>query len=120
MTDAEWQAMTPREQDAMVAEKVLGLVIWQGKFLEPMVRENKDSPWRRVPKLTSSWPGFGLVVEAMRKMGWYLVLNTRERPSAMFRFVQPKQDIIEGPPAICDCPKAATALAAVRAMEAAK
>lgn len=115
-TDAEWAEMTERQKDAVVDEVVFGYSgrKWRGHL---------HSIQRRRPDYTSTWPGFGLVVVAMREKGWEWDGGSRHPYSKMAyaRFFRPDDaDWADGAFATGNDVKAATALAAVRAMEAEK
>lgn len=103
MTVKAWTAMTPRERDAKVAE-----ALWpEGR---PVVH-----PQRISTMLASTWPGFGLVVEKMRELGWvgHWYESLTKRHNAWFTHKTGQKS----PRAITDSAPSATALAAVLAME---
>lgn len=128
-SNAQWDAMTPRERDAMVAE-VFGWVVSVDRK-DPMGNpEGKRYPngaailQRAIPAYTSTWPGFGLVVERMRELGWCLVLLAMGAADNHKWHADWSQGMPVGGPddmavgsAAADSAPAATALAAVRARE---
>lgn len=155
ITDANWAKMTPRERDAMVAEALFGVRFWleqrgEYKLAVTSLRDGRE-PWASTrngtnerytevsgaeavaagffgegpKKYASTWPGFGLVVERMRELGWYWTASSCTLPQGcynarFFRYDKTRASWIDGRVYIPDDPKQATALAAIRALENSK
>lgn len=110
MTDTEWNKLTPRERDALVAE-----TLWpEGPCSRPMRYSNS--------LLASTWPGMKLVVERMRGLGWsFSLVSTAAHWYAEWRRLSESDDPVEKMVTFeatnRSSAPAATALAAVRALE---
>ena len=102
ISDEQWQAMTPRERDAVVLDTLF---------------PHRNCPHN--PRLASSWPGLGFVVERMRELGFSVVIANDKANWARFLKVLDMWKYAVGE-AESDSIPSATALAAVRAMEAEK
>lgn len=105
MKDQDWTKLTDRERDAMVAE-AFGVRFWleqrgEYRLAVTSLRDGRE-PWKQSQngtnerytqvtgaeavaagffgkgpdEYTTTWPGFGLVVEAMRAKGWVLTLKS--------------------------------------------
>ena len=113
-TDAEWNNLTPQEQDAVVTK-----ALWPNAS---ECRSKRQGRGLEVAGLARTWPGFGLVVEAMGKKGWHFVLWSEEDGwwAAWEKRSVPNVSDVNDPRAEANLPSApsATALAAVRALEA--
>ena len=121
ISDSDWAKMTPREQDAKVAEVVMG-----GKASKhtrhPM---NKTYWWeklptcptlRRLPDYTSTWSGAGMVIERMRELGWWANTTLGLKTNTVTWSKSLAGSVLRGI-ATLPCPKQAIALAAIRARE---
>ena len=121
ITDSDWAAWTPREQDAKVAEVVFGRMtcLVDGQVL---MASGQAEGWQGIPNYASSWPGMGLLVERMEKLNHLyelrLFTGSIETLAVWWLGDQAYDAVILGPPS--DSAPSATALAAVRAKEAEK
>ena len=114
-TDKAWAAMTPRQQDAMVAVVVFGRTtcLVDGQIL---MASGRDEGWQGIPNYASSWPGLGFVVERMRELGFSVVIANDKANWARFLKVLDMWKYAVGE-AESDSIPSATALAAVRAIQ---
>lgn len=141
-SDKAWTAMTVLERNTLVVERVLG---WRpiegggncGLYWHPEEKQTKmlwDSPIHKArqklrirgDKLddgfavspTSTWPGFGLVVEAMRAKGFSLKMFIDLEFTKLTRILWTRfhDGKIESGRAELESEISATALAAVRAL----
>lgn len=149
MKDAEWDKLTPRQRDAKVGElldlpftavsrqsdgEVWAELYHTDNFTKQEIEtriwhENKGGdefpPYKAEAKngYATTYEGFGLVVEAMRAKGWYLVLMSlglEDGHKWCADWSGPGGVLGSGKVAnaLADSAPEAVALAAVRAMEA--
>lgn len=98
-SNADWEAMTDTQKDVRVMN-----LLWP-----------KPSTFF-TSGLASTWPGFGLVVDRMIELEWDMNHVHAAFGSRMIWSRRDGNQNMQGA-AKHDCPKQATALAAVRAME---